>query len=126
MRSQRSRLEIACRIAAFGVVGWLLGDSLIPSASRTLERATSANVGTRLAAWTRAPSTTALHGTFATTPERWVVDWLAALRHSNHAVSWSGLPPAIALAAEALPDPNGGLRIDVAAPEGSRVTLSDA
>ena len=50
----------------------------------------------------------------------WVVDWLSALRHSGHVVSWSGSPPALALAAEALPDPGGDVRIDVAAPERRR------
>jgi hypothetical protein len=125
MRSPRRRFEIACRVAAFGVVGWLLGDSLIPSSARTLERASSANVGARLAAWTRAPTTTALHAAFATTPEPWIVDWLAALRHSSHAVSWSGAPLPVALVAEALPDPRGGIRADVAAPDGSRILLRD-
>jgi hypothetical protein len=125
MRSRRSRFEIACRIAAFGLIGWLLGDSVIPSTPRTLDRATGADVATRLAAWTRAPATTALHGVFPSTPDGWVVDWLAALRHSNHAVSWSGSPPALAVAVEALSDPNGGVRIDVAAPQGSTVVLDD-
>jgi len=126
MRSLRSRFEIGCRIAAFAVVGWLLGDSVIPSSARRQERATSPNVAARLAAWTRAPATTSLHGAFTTAPESWVVDWLGALRHSNHAVSWSGALPAVALDAETLLDPNGGVRIDVAAPQGSRVILSDA
>jgi hypothetical protein len=125
MRSRRSRFEIACRFAAFGLIGWLLGDSVIPSTPRTLDRATGADVATRLAAWTRAPATTALHGVLPNTPDGWVVDWLAALRHSNHAVSWSGSPPALAVAVEALSDPNGGVRIDVAAPQGSTVVLHD-
>jgi hypothetical protein len=125
MRSLRSRFEIGCRIAAFALVGWLLGDSLIPSTARRLQRATSSNVATRLAAWTRAPATTALHGTFDRTPNGWIVDWLAALRHSNHAVSWTGSPPALALTAEALSDPKGGVRVDVAAPQGSKVLLSE-
>ena len=126
MRSRRSRFEIACRVAAFGLIGWLLGDSVIPSTPRGLERASGADVATRLAVWTRAPATTALHADLRTTPDGWVVDWLAALRHSNRAVSWSGSPPALALAAEALSDPNGGVRIDVAAPQSSMVVLGDA
>lgn len=125
MRSRRSRFEIGCRIAAFGLLGWLLGDSLIPSTARRLERAATTELPARLAVWTRAPSSTALHATFATTPQSWVVDWLAALRHSNHAVSWSGSPPPIAVVAEALADPAGGVRVDIAAPQGSRVLLSD-
>ena len=125
MRSLRSRFEVGCRVAAFGLLGWLLGSSVIPSAPPTLERASSSEIASRIEAWTRAPSNTALHGVFATTPEQWVVDWLAALHHSGHAVSWSGSPPALALAAEALPDPGGDVRIDVAAPEHATVVLAD-
>ena len=125
MHSPRSRLETACRVAAFALLGWLLGDSLIPSTRRSIERASTANVASRLEAWTRAPATTALHANFATVPDRWVVDWLAALRHSNHLVTWSGSPAALMLAAEALPDPEGGVRIDVAAPSGADVIVSD-
>src|SRR6478672_11246788 len=125
MRSLRSRFEVGCRVAAFGLLGWLLGSSVIPSAPPALDHASTSDVASRLEAWTRAPSNTALHGVFATTPEGWVVDWLAALRHSGHAVSWSGSPPALALAAEALPDPGGDVRIDVAAPEHATVVLGD-
>ena len=112
-------------MAAFGLLGWLLGGSVIPSVGRTVERASSRDVASRLAAWTRAPATTALHGAFDAAPDGWVVDWLSALRHSNHLVTWSGAPAPLALAAEALTDPAGGFRIDVAAPPGTVVALSD-
>jgi len=39
MRSPRSRFEIACRVAAFALLGWLLGSSVIPSTPPSLERA---------------------------------------------------------------------------------------
>ena len=125
MRSLRSRVETACRVAAFAILGWLLGDSVIPSTRRSVERASTADVAARLEAWTRAPATTALHASFTTVPDGWVIDWLAALRHSNHLVTWSGSPPALMLAAEALPDPEGGVRVDVAAPSGANVIVSD-
>ena len=125
MRSLRSRFEVGCRVAAFGLLGWLLGSSVFPSAPPTLERASTSEIASRLDTWTRAPANTALHGVFATTPDGWVVDWLAALRHSGHVVSWSGSPPALALAAEALPDPGGDVRIDIAAPEHTTVALGD-
>jgi hypothetical protein len=125
MRSLRRRFEVACRIAAFALLGWLLGSSVIPSTRATLERASATELASRLPAWTRAPSNTALHGVFRATPERWAVDWLAALEHGGRAVSWSGSPPALALAAEALPDPGGEIRIDVAAPENSNVVVGD-
>jgi hypothetical protein len=125
MRSPRSRFEFACRVGAFALLGWMLGASVFPSAGRRVERATSANVGERLAAWTRAAPTVALHADFVTTPESWAADWLAALAHSGHSVSWSGSPPAVAMSAEALSDPSGGARVDIAAPEGARVVVRD-
>jgi hypothetical protein len=47
------------------------------------------------------------------------------LRHSNHLVTWSGSPPPLVVAAEALPDPEGGVRVDVSAPSGADVVVSD-
>jgi hypothetical protein len=125
MRSPRSRLETACRVAAFGLLGWLLGSSFFTSSNRRTERATADNVSARLEAWTRAPSTTAIQVDVPVVPDAWVVDWLAALRHSNHLVSWSGSPPAVMLAAEPVADPQGGVRIDVAAPSGETVVVRD-
>ena len=63
---------------------------------------------------------------FASAPDAWIVDWLAALGHSGHPVTWSGSPPAVAISAAALVDPQGGARIDVAAPAGESVALRDA
>lgn len=126
MRSRRSRFELACRVGAFGALGWLLGGSLIPSSGRRLDRATSNDVASRLAAWTRAPRRVALHGDFATTtPDAWAIDWLAALRHSGHAVSWSGAPPSVAMSSDAVREPDGGIRVDVAAPQGAVIALRD-
>jgi hypothetical protein len=126
MRSRRSNFELACRLAAFAVLGWLLGESLMPSPERRLERASTTAIGSRLAAWTRAPSSVKLHGDLATTPDAWVIDWLGALAHSGHAVTWSGSPPAVAIASEALADPRHGVRIDVAAPARTPVVLRDS
>ena len=121
MRSLRSRFEVgvprrrvrAARLAARQRASFRRA----PRDARA--RIDDARSQSRLDAWTRAPANAALHGDFATTPRRWVVDWLAALRHSGHVVTWSGSPPALALAAEALADPGGGARIDVAAPAGA-------
>ncbi|HTJ23008.1 MAG TPA: hypothetical protein VL383_11470 [Gemmatimonadaceae bacterium] len=126
MRSRRRRLEIGCRIAAFAVLGWLIGTSLMPAAERSLERATSRDIASRLAAWTRLPPAVALHADLSTAPDPYVADWLGALRHAGHAVAWSGSPPAVAIAADALNDPAGGVLIDVAAPSGAEVTVRDA
>ena len=125
MPSPRSRFELACRIGAFALLGWLLGTSIMPSTGRRVERASQSNVESRLASWTRLPPSVVLHGDFATTPGPWAIEWLGALRRSGHAVTWSGAPPALALAAEALADPQGGARIDVGAPTDERVALRD-
>ena len=78
---------------------------------RRLERASVNAIAVRLPAWTRAPTNVLLHADLVTTPEAWIVDWLAALQHSGHAVTWSGSPPAVAMSSEALADPRGSVRI---------------
>jgi hypothetical protein len=125
MRSLRSRFETACRVLVFALLGWLLGTTLFPTTARRVERASDTDVATRLVDWTRAPASVALHGDFKATPARWVVDWLAALRRSTHAVTWSGTPFPLAVVAEPLVDPHGGTRIDVAAPAGARIAIRD-
>jgi len=125
MHLLRSRIEMWCRVAAFGLLGWLLGGSFFTSSNRRTVRATAESAAANLAAWTRAPATTMLHLDLASVPDPWVVDWLAALRHSNHLVTWSGSPPAAAIATEPVADPEGGVRIDVAAPTGAEVVVRD-
>jgi hypothetical protein len=125
MRSRRRRFEIGCRIAAFAVLGWLIGTSLMPRPQPASERASSRDVGARLARWTRLPATVAFHADLATPPDAWIADWLGALRRAGHPVTWSGTLPAVAIATDALSDPAGGLRIDIAAPSGSVVALRD-
>ena len=125
MRSRRRVFELACRLATFALVGWLLGDSILPANGRRLERAPSTAIGSRLSTWTRASANVQLHADLATVPEDRVVDWLVALRHSGHSVTWSGSPPALAMAAEQLADPRGSVRIDVAAPSQSAMMLRD-
>ena len=126
MRSRRSRFEVACRVAAFGLLGWLLGAALFPSPDRRTESASATDLAARLGAWTRASPATALHGDFAVAPPSWELAWLAALKRSGHAVSWSGAPPAVAMSVEPLADPAGGSRIDIAAPPGTSVLVRDA
>lgn len=125
MPSRRSRFETGCRIGAFALVGWLLGGSLIPSTGRRVEQASSPEIGARLDAWTRTAGNVAIHATLPSTPEGWVVDWLSALAHSGRVVTWSGSPPAVAMSVEPIADPNGGARVDVAAPDGGVVSLRD-
>jgi hypothetical protein len=126
MRSRRSTFELACRLAAFALLGWLVGGSLIPATGHRLERASTDAIASRLLAWTRAPAGVLLRADLPTTPDVWVVEWLAALAHSGHAVTWSGSPPAVAMSSEALADPSGSVRIDVAAPPRTTVVIRDS
>jgi len=61
--------------------------------ARRVERATNSDIESKLARWTRLPSSVLLHGDFASTPSASTVDWLSALRRSGHVVTWSGSPP---------------------------------
>src|SRR5690242_8759613 len=125
MRSRRSRLETACRVGAFALIGWLLGGSIIPARGRRLERASASELAGALPAWTRTTANVALHATLPTTPAPWQIDWLSALAHSGHVVTWDGEPPALAMSVEPIADPNGGARIDIAAPNGTGIALRD-
>src|SRR3569833_862642 len=118
MRSPRSRFETACRIGAFAVLGWLLGTSIIPVKSGRLERVATSELTTRLPQLTRSFGNVAIHVAMPTTPGLWQTDWLRALDHSGRALSWSGSPPAVAMSVEPLADPDGGMRVAIAAPNG--------
>jgi hypothetical protein len=125
MRSLRNRFELACRIGAFALLGWLLGTSITPAPGRRVVRASQSDVGAKLAEWTRLPTRFALHGDFSTAPAAWEIDWLSALRRSGRSVTWSGSPPPVAVTAEATADPRGAVQISVAAPSDDRVSLRD-
>jgi hypothetical protein len=125
MRSLRRRLEIGCRIGAFALLGWSIGTSIFPSPRRAVERASASELSTRLPSWTRTPAGVALHATLDAAPSSRETAWLAALRHAGHSVSWSGSPAPAVVVAEPVVDPSGALRVGVAAPVNSRVTLAD-
>jgi len=126
MRSPRSAFEFACRVGAFAALGWMLGNTVIRAKNAHVERVSGRDVAANIGAWTRTTSSAPLHVTLEVTPPAWATDWLAALRHGGRSVTWSGSPPPIAVSAEALVDPNGGVRIDVAAPAGANVAIRDA
>lgn len=125
MPSPRSRFETACRVGAFAVLGWLLGTSIIPVKSGRLERLSATDLAARLPQLTKSSGNVGIHVTLPTTPAAWEVDWLHALDHSGRALSWNGTPPAVAMSVEPIADPDGGVRVDIAAPNGSAVALRD-
>lgn len=125
MRSRRRAFELGCRIAAFALLGWLIGTSIFPSRPIGVARASDASVAMRLPDWTGLPATTELHAELSRVPEPWVVDWLAALRRSGHVVHWSGSPSAALILAERVADPETRVRVAIAAPSGSAVAVAD-
>jgi hypothetical protein len=125
MRSRRSQLEFACRVGVFALLGWLIGASLIPSTGRRAETVNGAALEARLPRWTRHPLGDALHVNLDATPSPWAVDWLGALQHSGHSVTWTGSPPALAISADPVADPRGGTRLEIAAPTGTKVVVRD-
>src|SRR4051812_18465803 len=126
MLSPRSRLESACRIGAFALLGWLIGSSIIRTAPRRLDRIPAGGeVRGALVAATRATDGQSVQLDAPVAPTSWITDWLAALKHTGTSVSWSGTPPAVLMSAEPIVDPRGGVRVDVAAPARARVRLLD-
>ena len=125
MRSRRRRLELGCRIGAFALLGWLIGASIFPAPRRVVERASSAELQTRLSSWTRTPASVALHANLGAPPSPLAITWLAALRHAGHSVTWSGSPAPAVVVAEPVVEPNGGVRVNVAAAANSRLTVAD-
>src|SRR5678815_4226401 len=125
MRSLRRRLELGCRIGVFALLGWLIGTSLFPAPARLVETASTTNLGERLSSWTRTPTSVALHATLEAAPSSQAIAWLAALRHAGHSVAWSGSPARAGVVAEPAVGPTGAVRVHVAAPANSRVTLAD-
>src|SRR6476661_5203410 len=102
MRSRRSQLEFACRVGVFALLGWLIGASVFPSTGRRAETVNGTDLEARLPGWTRDPLGDALHVSLDATPRSWAVDWLGALQHAGHSVTWTGSPPALAISADAV------------------------
>ncbi|MGE5729255.1 MAG: hypothetical protein ACM34L_11680 [Gemmatimonas sp.] len=131
MRSRPDRrrsLELAARIGALVLLGWMIVRSAAPRESAEVhERTDSRALGAALAAWTLAPEPTSVHVTAAFAPAAHERKWLRALARAGMRVSWSGDSiPASAIEVAARTDPVGGVRAYAAAPPGSRATLSDA
>lgn len=131
MRSRpdlRRSLEHAARIGALVLLAWMILRSAAPRESAEVqERTDSRALNAALAAWTLAPEPTSVHVTAAFAPAAREREWLRALAHAGVRVSWSGDSiPAAAIEVAARTDPAGGARAYVAAPAGSRATLSDA
>lgn len=110
------------------MLAWMTARSVAPRDTATVqERTDSHALAAALASWTLAPEPTAVHVTAAFAPAAREREWLRALAHAGVRVSWSGDSlPATAIEVAARNDPAGGVRAYVAAPTGTRATLSDA
>ncbi|HEX4684180.1 MAG TPA: hypothetical protein VH277_15795 [Gemmatimonadaceae bacterium] len=134
MPSPRSRVESACRVGAFALLGWLIGSSLVGSAVQRVEHVAVCRANTpacekeltdRLIRVTRARGE-AVHLDAPLAPLPWAADWLAALDRVGVPVTWSGTPPPALLSAQPVAGPGATVRVDVAAPVGTTVTVGDA
>src|SRR6185503_9484162 len=122
----RRRLESACRLAVFALVGWMLGAAILPAASVTERRASDTELQAALPRWTMAQRGDPLAVTLDRAPSRAQLAWLVALGHTGHQVRWSGTLPSIAITTERMADPRGGELLALATPSGSTVMLRDA
>jgi hypothetical protein len=114
MRSVAERVARLVALVALALAAW------------TLSRRTA--VETNLLRAERDWTTESVRLTLDSAPSPLDRDWLAAMRRSGVPVTWSWRhhpPAALAIAAVPLADPAGATRVAVAAPGGTRVTLSD-
>lgn len=121
----RGRFERALRTAAAVALALALWQSLRPPTHAGTRVAGEASLAAELARWTIAPPDTAI-AMFTRAPAPLARDWLVALRRSGSVVRWSGrdLTP-IAAAVERAAEPDGSVRIALAAPPGTRASFAD-
>jgi hypothetical protein len=124
----RRRFELGLRIATLALLAWMIVRSVAPrDSAQVQERTDSRALNAALAVWTLAPEPVSVHVTAAFAPAEREREWLRALAHAGVHVSWSGDSiPATAIEVASRTDPAGGVLAYVAAPAGSRATLSDA
>jgi hypothetical protein len=115
-------------VCALVLLAWMIVRSAAPRDSAEVhERTDSRALEAALAAWTLAPEPTSVHVTAAFAPAAREREWLRALARAGVRVSWSGDSiSATAIEVAERTDPAGGVRAYLAAPSGSRATLSDA
>ena len=123
----RQITERALRLTSVVLLGWLLWLALHPRpAPAPPAIATGGPIAAVLERWSTSPALPAVHADLDTLPDAVTRDWLAALGAAGSRVTWNAREamPA-ALVAERAPDPRGAVRVRVAAPAGTRVTLRD-
>ena len=149
----RSRVEWLLRLAALGLFAWALVGALgggrcglrtadcgptahavgpqpaarspKPGASPLVATLDTVGTSRQLEQWTRRANLAALHLELARAPDALARDWLRAIGRAGSVVTWSGDVPVLAISADPVADPRGGVRVSVAAPSGASVVVAD-
>jgi hypothetical protein len=119
----------ATAVAALGAVSWRWSQPVVERAPvvESIDVRADSALGSALRRWTTGAATPAAHVALAGAPGTETRAWLRALSRAGMHVGWSaqGAAP-IAVSAEATPDPAGGIRLDVAGPDGAVIAVGDA
>lgn len=119
--------EVALRMIALWGILVLLVRVMAPTDGARAERADEGDAEAALARWTTDPRVTSGHLSFAALPDAAVRSWMRALDRAGVPVSYDAPEWApVALSTRAVADPLSPSRLQVAAPAGSAVAISDA
>lgn len=123
----RRRAELACRLAAFALLGWALFLSLRPVRELALNALVAAEeLPESLRRWAIGGAPDSVHVRLDSVPDAAWRDWLVALRRAGTAVGWSGTLAPLAIAVEPVNAPAGGAQLLIAGAVGDSVAVRDA
>src|SRR5687768_13696195 len=120
----RSRAEWALRAAVLAALALLLWDALRPSDDRADVAASQATLDRTLVHATR-NAVSGMSVELDSTASPVQREWLAAIRAAGTELAWSGDLTPLAIATSPVPEPEGRVRVVVAAKDSARVVLSD-
>lgn len=129
MRSRaelRAAVEHALRVASLALLAWMLWLSLDRGRAESVVSARSSGLDAAVGNWSASGSTPdRIVVQLDSAPEPRLRDWLAALAGAGSAVTWRGDVAATAISVNSVVAPRGGYNVLVAAPDDSRIVLSD-
>jgi hypothetical protein len=118
--------ERLLRVAAFGLLAWLLWRVVHPGANTLTAVTDSGGLRRALVQWSTVEHPDAVHVRLSGVPSASERDWLASLPGAGTRTSWEhGTLVPIAETAEPIADPSGVTVVRAAAPVGSRIALAD-
>jgi hypothetical protein len=122
----RGTIELALRAVSITLLAWIFWLSLDRGRPESTVSARTANLATSLREWSRRGITPDnVVAQLDSTPTPTERDWLADLSGAGSNVLWSGDLPAVAIGAQPIASPRGGLKILAASPNGRRVEIAD-